>query len=280
MISILVATDFSEASNAAFRMAEYVLTFKEATITPIHVMETGMWSESGPTLPGVEDKRYAMQKETAIRNCYEQAALYIDPALTQTPLVESGSDPGQIIVEASKRFDLVCIATTGKSSLTTLLLGSVAKNVVSSCPVPLLIGSKANFKPDFSRILVITDLADEEIPTADMLEFFLRFSDCSITLFHFNEANSGKTNEHCERMLSKIRENSFSKFDARVSVKCLSAEGDSGTHIIEFARSIKAGLIALRPGNKSALQKLFIGSTASKIISEGDIPVLSMQLFK
>jgi nucleotide-binding universal stress UspA family protein len=51
----------------------------------------------------------------------------------------SAGDPASAICRASKGYDLVLVATAGRTGIMSYVVGSVAEQVVRSCPVPVLV---------------------------------------------------------------------------------------------------------------------------------------------
>ena len=54
------------------------------------------------------------------------------------PLIAAG-DPATIIVDRAAGYDLVLVATSGRTGLMAFVLGSVAEQVVRYCPKPVLV---------------------------------------------------------------------------------------------------------------------------------------------
>jgi nucleotide-binding universal stress UspA family protein len=154
--NILYATDLSETARHAVRYAcsmgsQYAAEVQVLHVVPdladVYASETGIRLKggNGNGQPGglnqqaVDDAMQRIQER--IR---ETAGGVVDeiphcPLAADKILVKVG-DPAQKIVETatSGNYDLVIMGTHGHSKLDDLMLGSVARDVVHACPVPVL----------------------------------------------------------------------------------------------------------------------------------------------
>ena len=117
MKRILVATDFSELSAAAVKVAADLARQAGGRLTVLHVMMPGEASVTDALIAIADELRNGVNVETAL-------------AL---------GDPAEEIVRHARRHevDLVVLGTHGRTGVTRALLGSVAERVVrtSCCPV-------------------------------------------------------------------------------------------------------------------------------------------------
>jgi nucleotide-binding universal stress UspA family protein len=138
--TILVPTDFSEASVAALNYAKGLAGAFGSTIHLIHVMEDLLahaWSAEVyvASMPNLRDE---IEKESRER----LAAMLTDEERArfsaQTALV--AGNPFLEIVRYAKgnAIDLIVIGTHGRGPLAHMLLGSVAEKVVRKSPCPVL----------------------------------------------------------------------------------------------------------------------------------------------
>ncbi|HVV48224.1 MAG TPA: universal stress protein [Polyangia bacterium] len=134
---ILVATDFSEASDEAFGHALELAKLTGATLELVHVLELGDSSQfpyglinyvgNPGALAAFVDRELAVRAERATAaglRCY-------------TRMLEGGASQ-EIVREAREaRADFVVLGTHGRRGLAHALLGSVAERVVqhAGCPV-------------------------------------------------------------------------------------------------------------------------------------------------
>ena len=137
--TILMATDFSEASEGAFQEAVRLARDTGAALRVLHVYQP----QTAVAMPFTTAEIY----ETLDHEAREDAARRLEPwirraadrGVAATPLLRRGL-PGVEIVDAAvdERADLVVLGTHGRSGPMRLLLGSVASRVVADAPCPVL----------------------------------------------------------------------------------------------------------------------------------------------
>jgi nucleotide-binding universal stress UspA family protein len=131
--TILHATDFSERSEEAFRVACSLAKDYAARVIVVHVpepMAASIGMAPSPPLP--EGYRGGLEE----RLCRFQAAA---PDVRVECRVEEG-DAAMGIVRAARatQSDLIVIGTHGRTGLGRLLMGSVAENVLRTAPCPVV----------------------------------------------------------------------------------------------------------------------------------------------
>jgi len=137
---ILCAVDLSEPSRAALRDAAQIARDCNAELTLLHVSKIGKpMTGADPFVPDIDtvmrEDREALEAE--LQPWREEAARIADRAVTVT--VVHGSPADEIVKFAGERFDLVVVATHGRTGVRRLVLGSVAEHVVRESSVPVLV---------------------------------------------------------------------------------------------------------------------------------------------
>jgi nucleotide-binding universal stress UspA family protein len=132
--SILLATDFGDASARAEEVACTMATRFGARLTLMHVwvLPTSAYSES-ITLP-------IDRIERAAREALDRAAARLRSVVPNLETHLICGDPSRSIVEAAEErgHDLVVLGTHGRHGVPRFFLGSVAEKVVRSAAVPVL----------------------------------------------------------------------------------------------------------------------------------------------
>ncbi len=132
---IVVATDFSEASSGAVRLACAIAAEASAQLTVLNVCDVPGYVDTGP-IP--YDLATAF---VATAQAHLDALL--SPIRKTCPgaraLVRIGVPWQEILaVAAESRADLIVIGTHGRRGVAHAVLGSVAEHVVRASPVPVL----------------------------------------------------------------------------------------------------------------------------------------------
>jgi nucleotide-binding universal stress UspA family protein len=138
---ILVATDFSDPSGAAFAYGRELARHFNSTLTVLHVADdlvtrtvgTDGFVFSDPTFQ--EDVEATAWKRTeSLLSDEDRAGLGAQAAVIVS------NTPAHAIVDYALRtnVDLIVIGTHGRGAVAHLLMGSVAERVVRTAPCPVL----------------------------------------------------------------------------------------------------------------------------------------------
>jgi nucleotide-binding universal stress UspA family protein len=141
MITLLVATDFSEPSTAALKYGRALARTYNATLHVLHVVGTvssAVYGVDGyiASLPNLQK-----EIEDAARSQLDDLPLDNDerPLPTRRVLITSHAPAGAIVDYArAEQIDLIVTGTHGRGAVTHLLMGSVAERVVRTAPCPVL----------------------------------------------------------------------------------------------------------------------------------------------
>ena len=138
---ILVATDFSEASDAAFTYGRTLASAFGATLHVLHVVDPAYLNALGADGYASISPDLQEHMEEAAQTRLDLLLLDSDgsgPA-TRSALLRSGA-PATAITQYAKDegIDLIIMGTRGRGGVAHLLLGSVAERVVRTAPCPVL----------------------------------------------------------------------------------------------------------------------------------------------
>lgn len=136
---ILVPTDFSETSKQAVDDALDLAQKFDASVTLIHVEQLPIFPYAEPMFV------YGTQIEKEIRDRaqaeMDKLAKDCEARLGRSvgKKIAIGSPPNEIVEEAKiGKYDLIVIATHGRTGITHLLIGSTAERVVQLAPCRVL----------------------------------------------------------------------------------------------------------------------------------------------
>jgi nucleotide-binding universal stress UspA family protein len=137
--SILLPTDFSAYSATATKYACELATRFDAELHPLHLLEVHL--DSTPNLAmGLALPKYVQESNAAAE---EALTSVLDPKWTVdrkvVHAVVEGSPKVEIIgYTRTHAFDLIVLATHGRSGLAHVIIGRVAESVVRTAPCPVL----------------------------------------------------------------------------------------------------------------------------------------------
>ena len=139
--NILVATDFGDASDAAWTYGRALARTFGATLHVLHVTED-------VSLNSFATEAYAASIPGLQREVDEEARKKLDALIADNDacgpsaraIVLSSTAPALAIVECAKdrAIDLIVVGTHGRGALAHLMMGSVAERVVRLAPCPVL----------------------------------------------------------------------------------------------------------------------------------------------
>ena len=161
--SILVATDFSEAGDAALAYGRELARAFGATVHVLHVADDVYVRLGGDAYVAVLPE---LQQDLERQAKQRLAELLVDndrPPLPVKPVVITASATALAIVDyaASAAIDLIVVGTHGRGAVAHLLMGSVAERVVRTarCPVLTVRHPERDFvTPDLPAATVLAPL--------------------------------------------------------------------------------------------------------------------------
>jgi nucleotide-binding universal stress UspA family protein len=139
--NILVATDFSEPSDAALTYGRALARNFGATLHVVHVVGNVPTLVCGAEAYAVSMPELQQELEDSARQ--QLAAILVDndlPPMLVRQLVITSNAPAAAIVDYAtrERIDLIVTGTQGRGGVAHLLMGSVAERVVRTAPCPVL----------------------------------------------------------------------------------------------------------------------------------------------
>lgn len=139
--NILVATDFSEPSDAALNYGRALARNFNATLHVLHIV--GSVSSVVYGAEGYTASIPELQEELEEEARKQLDALLIDndpkPLPTRRVLLTSNAPANAIVDYAGREhIDLIVTGTHGRGAVAHLLMGSVAERVVRTAPCPVL----------------------------------------------------------------------------------------------------------------------------------------------
>lgn len=138
--NILVGTDFSPASRAAFRNAVELAAANGAALWIAHVVAPPVpLSPDGYVLPSFYDEMAAAIRADAQKRLRPMLNRARKAGVRARALTLPGS-PHDALNRAARRHraDVIVVGTHGRTGLARFFIGSVASRVVATAPCPVL----------------------------------------------------------------------------------------------------------------------------------------------
>ena len=138
---ILVATDFSEPSDAALAYGRELARTFGASLTVLHIADNILTRAYGADGIVLADPELQREIETSAQRQVDAVLFDEDrQELGAVGLVITSNSPPAAIVTYARdaSIDLIVMGTHGRGAIAQLLMGSVAERVVRIAPCPVL----------------------------------------------------------------------------------------------------------------------------------------------
>ena len=249
---ILLATDFSSASEKAASYARALARRFSSTVEIAHVFDPAVVTSYDEAIVGLPvNERWRTANEDLERLCNDLAASEINVRTT----LQEGHRPFADLLKIAKdhEVDLIVAGTESKSGVERLLLGSTAEQLIrnAECPV-LTVGPHAKPPADaplaFQRIVYATDFSAEAAKAAVYALSFAQDSGAHLYFCYVlglqidttakSEFLDGAFQSALKRMIPE------SSYDW-CSPECVVEHGNAAKAILELAERVHADLIVL-----------------------------------
>jgi nucleotide-binding universal stress UspA family protein len=132
--NILCATDFSESSDFAFRVACALARDYGARLVVLHVVTppTMLYAEVGAFIPPPDEFNEPLREKLL------QLQLRDKRVVVEHRLVEGEAAAAILAVAEGVKADVIVLGTHGRTGLARLVMGSVAEQVLRRAPCPVL----------------------------------------------------------------------------------------------------------------------------------------------
>lgn len=295
--NLLVATDFSPASNAALKQAVWLARRDGAKITLTHTLpnlrslvETAshqgkvdfLYGEGTEFYREVQhDSEQKMRQMIADVNAtneeVEIATMIGIPYLQLTRLVQQD------------RFDLVLAGTRGMPSWEQFFVGSTSKRLIRNCPASVWIVKGQDVKPP-SAVLAATDFSDVSRKAVMEGLWIAKQASAEFHLVHVIDSMDVSEETFVKipngsSLRREINEEAKRRLDTFVESLPADSEGlqkhlTYGTpwrEVGRLAKHLKIDLIAIGTIGRCGINGLVLGNTAEKILDTCDCSILTVK---
>ena len=283
---ILVPTDFSPASDCALRLARALADPFKAEI---HLLHVGIVVDDPIANPADLDEveRILAMSDARTQRALEELAKAID-APTHCHVKRRVASADAIIEGISEfRCDLVIMGTHGRRGLKSVLMGSVAKEIVQRSPVPVLTTraeAGSAFPP--KKILVAYDSSEDSLKAVLLAAEWASLLSAKITLLHalepvtypdfyalpaVSEGHLIPTSQQCHEALAKVAKEHLAEVPYETAViRARAADG-----ITKYAAKHGFHLVVLATRGISGITHVLFGSVAERVTQLCEVPVLT-----
>lgn len=280
---LLLATDFSAASQAAFRTALDTCISLHASLLILHVFEYSEMAppETGGLLLEMQGLREKCQED--LRDLCKQAGR---AGVECETILENGIASSCILdaIDANQ-VDLAVLGTNALHGFERLVFGSTAQTVLRKAPCPVLtVGPRvANRGKDFQSGGPVIFATDFDFTTMHAIRFAACFSNLTATPLHCVHVlpRTLEAGSQCE-IVPAIMSEALQQLAAESGVvieppTCATTFGSEISYaVVDYARQHNAKLIVLGVRQASLLASHVPEHITYRIITEAICPVLTM----
>jgi universal stress protein A len=137
---ILVATDFTECSQAAVEQGRALAAAFDASLHLLHIVTAPLQEVWACYAPGVEFLTVVRDLEAEARRRLEGVAAAGTPCRDRVIVATTWGDPSDEILKYARehQIDLIVCGTHGRRGWDHMVMGSVAERLVRLAPCPVL----------------------------------------------------------------------------------------------------------------------------------------------
>lgn len=278
MKKILVPTDFSEQAENALKVAAQMARKFNGEIYLLHMLElplqlVGTGSAVGGGSNSLPEALYFM-KLAKKRFSEILTAPYLQDIKVHETVEFHQAFEG--IMEVSEKYgcDIIIMGSHGATGFKEMFIGSNTEKVVRNSHIPVLVIKNEHevFKAD--DFVFATDCNTDNKHTLSQAIRFAEKINSKIHLVYINTVNNFKTSEdttQCMRDFVKgtdLKDYTFNVYND-VTV-------ESG--ILNFAKSIDAGLIGIGTHGRKGLAHFFNGSISEDLVNHAQRPVVTFKI--
>jgi nucleotide-binding universal stress UspA family protein len=289
--TILVATDFSETAGAALGWATSIAREHRARLVVAHAAAPVV--PAAPEFVALPDRCYDEIREAAQDQLDAViAALQTTGVPCSSRLVVGPASDVLVALAKEHRADLVVAGTRGRTGWARVLLGSTAARLVRDAPCPVLTVHPADARhPEPVRsVLVATDFSPQAWLAAETAARLLLATPAAhrLVLLHAYRVpidDPAWPAPGVSEALGATAESARSNIDAlacrlaqpglRVEVRI--GEGYPPEVIVDAATRLGVDVVAMGTHGRSGLERLWIGSTAERVLPTAPCPVLTVR---
>ncbi|HBP22722.1 MAG TPA: hypothetical protein DEA08_33695 [Planctomycetes bacterium] len=202
---------------------------------------------------------------------------------------ERGEDPADTILSLAEEggYDLIAMATHGRTGVARLVRGSVAERVLRHARIPVYMVSREGLLRDndevrFDRVMIALDGSPQAAKIIPLVLPFVTDSQAEVVLLHVSVPGKDSVHPVPEVAKSRAQEKAEAALDsvaemlttAGVEVHVLGAYGDPAEQLLEAAERQDVDLLAMTSHGRTGLSRWRFGSVAEKVLRQARCPLL------
>jgi len=289
--TIIVATDFSEVSREALRLAGRVASRHDARVWLVHVYDPAPVVGPRPTVEHLEvgaSDDLSQQIESELEQRRAELLGDVEDVVCR---LERHPSPAQRIVAlaAELEADLVVVGCHGRTGLPRAVLGSVAEQVARHAPCPVLVARDVSDVTAFpGAMAVCTDFTEASGAAVDLAASYAKGSDRTLAILHVYPAEPEEpgappadppnVDEAFAQLRAKLQATYQQRLGGRVAAEAHLLTGDDvAAALCRYAADHHVDLLVLATRARSGVSRALLGSVNDSVLRHAPCSVLTTQ---
>jgi len=276
MRRILVPTDFSDQAENALKVAAHLAKKFNGEIYLLHMLELPLQLIDPVSGSGSQNLPEALFFMKLAKKRFKEV---IDQPFLKGIKVHDTVEFHQAyegIIEVSQEHncDLIVMGSHGANGLKEVFIGSNTEKVVRNSSIPVLVIKNGYDQFIIDNFVFATDCDLENKHTLNNAIKFAQKIDAALHLVYVNTANNFKTSIEVEDCMNDfVKGENIDKIKLHVYNDVTVEKG-----ILNFARSINAGLIGISTHGRKGLAHFFNGSISEDLVNHANRPVVTFKI--
>ncbi|WP_194778047.1 universal stress protein [Pararhodonellum marinum] len=273
MKRIIVPIDFSSYANHAFDTAVKIASKKEASITCLNVISSGLdWKN----MSKAEKSKHQDILDQEAEATDKLKAFVLDKKIKNVPietLVDIGVPSDKILETAARqKAELIVIGAYGRGHQEGKFIGSNLQKVMRGADCAILAVKKTMMAKDFRKMAFASLFTESSKPAFTRMLPIIHDLGTSV---HFVYINSPSHFQNSAKIRTMMKDFSKGLKDLVIHQHVYNHD-DAENGIIQFCEENKIGYVGIASGNRKKSSSYQIGVTET-VLFKSDLPVLSVK---
>jgi nucleotide-binding universal stress UspA family protein len=272
--TILIATDFTEKSNNAVRMALHIASRHHSRIFVLHnINNYFVIDRTGKQVLGSDIIKENLEKaQTALTSLKSKVQEQYPDLLIETVIKNDSLIHGINEVVDLEDVDLVISGTSGKQNFTQVVLGSMSYEILTGVNCSVLLVPESCEKYAFERILVPIRVMDDLFDKIDLSLTIAKKNKGVINLLGISSGDD----------INKIR-NAYQQAKKTLDYKAQEYHSqflltrDKASQISRYSKEDEADIIILNYQDENSWKSFFLENFFKQVINNTDIPLFFLK---
>lgn len=282
MKRILVPTDFSKQAEYALKVAAQMARKFDGEIFLLHMLElplqlvgtaasgSGVGGSSHQNLP---EALYFMKLAKKRFNKILSQPFLKGIKVHETVQFHQAFE-GIMEISEKHNCDIIIMGSHGATGFKEMFIGSNTEKVVRHSTIPVLVIKNEHENFDIQDFVFATDCDPDNKHTLNQAIRFANMLEARLHLVYINTANNFKTSDDAQQCLNSFAEGENPRNYTLNIYNDVTVENG----ILNFARSIGAGLIGISTHGRKGLAHFFNGSISEDLVNHAQQPVITFKI--